>query len=68
MQQLGSMLGKGSFGRVFKGLNIRTGQFVAVKEIALTDSNVVAQELPRILVCLSLNLKHYIKSILKNNN
>merc|ERR1712137_1176253 len=31
--QLGERLGKGAFGTVYKGLDLRTGQFVAVKRI-----------------------------------
>jgi serine/threonine protein kinase len=33
IQQLGERLGKGAFGEVFKGLDLTTGQFVAVKRI-----------------------------------
>lgn len=32
--QLGEMLGKGAFGVVYRGLNMETGAFVAVKQIA----------------------------------
>jgi len=32
-QQLGEQLGKGAFGVVVKGLDITTGQFVAVKRL-----------------------------------
>jgi len=31
--QLGEKLGKGAFGAVYKGLNVRSGQFVAVKRL-----------------------------------
>eukprot|EP01102_Stenamoeba_stenopodia_P002402 TRINITY_DN12221_c0_g1_i1.p1 TRINITY_DN12221_c0_g1~~TRINITY_DN12221_c0_g1_i1.p1 ORF type:complete len:853 (-),score=167.69 TRINITY_DN12221_c0_g1_i1:79-2637(-) len=31
--QLGEMLGKGAFGTVYRGLNIETGAFVAIKQI-----------------------------------
>ena len=43
------MLGKGAFGRVFKGLNVKTGQFVAVKELTITDKDFVREELPNVL-------------------
>lgn len=34
-QQLGDEIGKGGFGTVFKGLNVRTGDFVAIKRMSL---------------------------------
>lgn len=34
-QQLGAKLGKGAFGAVYKGLDLKTGQFVAIKRIGL---------------------------------
>jgi serine/threonine protein kinase len=34
MQQLGEQIGKGAFGKVFKGLNVETGQFVAIKRLS----------------------------------
>merc|ERR1712137_1454093 len=33
--QLGAKLGKGAFGAVYKGLDLKTGQFVAIKRIGL---------------------------------
>jgi serine/threonine protein kinase len=33
LQQLGEQIGKGQFGRVFKALNLKTGSFVAIKQI-----------------------------------
>lgn len=34
-QQLGGKLGRGAFGAVYKGLDLKTGQFVALKRIGL---------------------------------
>eukprot|EP01102_Stenamoeba_stenopodia_P020116 TRINITY_DN7742_c0_g1_i2.p1 TRINITY_DN7742_c0_g1~~TRINITY_DN7742_c0_g1_i2.p1 ORF type:complete len:641 (+),score=97.16 TRINITY_DN7742_c0_g1_i2:458-2380(+) len=33
MQQVGDRIGKGAFGEVFKGLDVATGKFVAIKQI-----------------------------------
>jgi len=51
---MGELLGKGAFGRVFKGLNTKTGKFVAIKEMNLTDSEFVATELPKVMVYLHI--------------
>ena len=36
-QQLGDEIGKGGFGTVFKGLNVKTGDFVAIKRMSLRN-------------------------------
>lgn len=33
LQQLGDRIGKGAFGAVYKGLDIQTGSFVAIKRV-----------------------------------
>lgn len=35
--QLGDCIGKGAFGSVFRGLNMETGEVVAIKQVKLTD-------------------------------
>ena len=37
--RLGEQIGRGSFGRVFRGLNERTGELFAVKQVPLHDEN-----------------------------
>lgn len=34
--QIGSLLGKGGYGSVYKGVNIQTGEYVAIKQITLS--------------------------------
>lgn len=48
--QLGDCIGKGAFGSVYSGLNIETGEVVAIKQIRL--ANIPKSELGLIMVCL----------------
>jgi serine/threonine protein kinase len=50
VQQLGELLGRGAFGRVYKGLNFQTGEVVAVKQTRKTDLE--PSQLPAIMVRL----------------
>ena len=34
---LGQAIGEGTFGRVYKGLNERTGELLAIKQLSLAD-------------------------------
>ncbi|XP_019451944.1 PREDICTED: MAP3K epsilon protein kinase 1-like [Lupinus angustifolius] len=60
---LGDEIGKGAYGRVFKGLDLENGHFVAIKQVSLEniaqeDLNVIMQEID-----LLKNLNH--KNIVK---
>ena len=48
VQQIGNVIGKGGYGKVFKGLNMRNGQFVAIKEVVLSQET--QDDLPMVLV------------------
>lgn len=50
--QLGELLGRGAFGRVYKGLNFQTGEVVAVKQTRKTDLE--PSQLPAIMHELEL--------------
>jgi serine/threonine protein kinase len=50
VQQLGELLGRGAFGRVYKGLNFQTGEVVAVKQTRKTDLE--PSQLPAVMVRL----------------
>ena len=47
-QQLGNCIGKGAFGQVYKGINLDTGEVVAIKQIDL--ENVTGVELDSVMV------------------
>jgi serine/threonine protein kinase len=49
---LGDCIGKGAFGSVYRGLNTRTGEVVAVKQIKLLD--IPSDELTTIMMEIDL--------------
>eukprot|EP00741_Cyanophora_paradoxa_P008391 tig00001307_g8118.t1 len=55
---LGESIGKGGFGTVYRGLNTETGDFVAIKQVSLT--NIPKEELANIMTEIDLlkKLKH----------
>lgn len=51
-QQIGDTLGKGAFGTVFRGLNIKTGEVVAIKQI---EKKLIREDqMPQIMVYLHI--------------
>ena len=50
LQQLGDSIGKGAFGTVYQGLNMKTGEVVAIKQITL--QNIPKSELDAMMVPL----------------
>jgi serine/threonine protein kinase len=46
---LGDELGKGAYARVFKGLDLENGDFVAIKQVSL--ENIAQEDLNIIMVC-----------------
>lgn len=47
-QMLGDEIGKGAYGRVYKGLDLENGDFVAIKQVSL--ENIAQEDLNIIMV------------------
>lgn len=64
----GEVIGEGTFGKVFKGLNEKTGELLAIKQIALADgSNKEVEELRReISVMWDLDHPHIVRYVFTN--
>jgi serine/threonine protein kinase len=75
--QKGALLGSGSFGRVHLGLNLDTGELIAVKQVELSAEKLLPEQQPEIRALQSeigilRNLKHenivqYLGSSVENN-
>ena len=62
---MGESLGKGGYGRVFRGLNMLNGQFVAIKEVNFTkdtDTASITQEIRILQRLRHNNIVRYIDS------
>lgn len=62
-QQLGECIGKGAFGKVYKALNIETGQIVAIKQISISNISEDQANLIQKEISLMKRLSH--KNIVK---
>ena len=58
-------LGRGAFGQVFKGIDTKTGQFVAIKQLALTGASqeVLSGIMSEIELLKNLNHRHIVQYI-----
>ncbi|RVW45486.1 MAP3K epsilon protein kinase 1 [Vitis vinifera] len=56
VQMLGDEIGKGAYGRVYKGLDLENGDFVAIKQVSLEN---IAQE--DLNIIMNLNHKNIVK-------
>ena len=52
MQQLGDCIGRGAYGSVYQGLNMKTGEVVAIKQMTL--SNIPRTELDAMMLEIDL--------------
>ena len=53
---MGELIGKGSQGNVYKGLNLKNGKFVAIKQVNLSDQVFLEEGLPNVLVIIQITL------------
>lgn len=56
LQMLGDEIGKGAYGRVYKGLDLENGDFVAIKQVSLEN---IAQEDLNIIMVSSIFLSSF---------
>lgn len=71
LYELKERLGKGSFGSVFKGVNRKTDEVVAIKIISLTEEEAiedVRQEIEILQECESAQIVKYYGSYLQRDN
>ncbi|KAJ5071692.1 mtk1/mekk4 [Anaeramoeba ignava] len=61
--QIGEIIGRGAFGAVYKGFNISTGEFVAIKRISLTK--IPKDELKSTMMEIDLLMKLHHENIVK---
>lgn len=60
---LGDEIGKGAYGRVYKGLDLENGDFVAIKQVSL--KNIAQEDLNIIMVGLSSIYSHLFEAIMQ---
>ena len=66
--QLQEKLGEGSFGKVYKALEIKTGRAVAVKVVPVEqDTGEVAREIEMLKACASDNIVRYYSSFTRGS-
>jgi serine/threonine protein kinase len=58
LQLVGDEIGKGAYGRVYKGVDLQNGDFVAIKQVSL--ENILMEDLHSIMVsCLIDHVELY---------
>ncbi|XP_068634080.1 MAP3K epsilon protein kinase 1-like isoform X2 [Aristolochia californica] len=65
---LGDEIGKGAYGRVYKGLDLENGDFVAIKQVSLEnipqeDLNIIMQEIDLLKILNHKNIVKYLGSL-----
>lgn len=62
MKMLGDEIGKGAYGRVYKGLDLENGDFVAIKQVSLEN---IAQEDHNIIMVFFYILKNLLSFLFR---